>query len=423
MTDNATSPFRLDLEQQRKRARELQRALRLGDAAARARFLRHHPRAEQLLPEALTRLSEAQLVIARELGLPSWPRLKAHTDALRHSRDAMAALSPAPDGGERTLHLRCGSDIVPALRQAGFNGDVLEYTDPLCLGPVTAGEDWLPRRAAFLATAFAQPLNRDPAAMADSLAAAEAALRDAPTRYARIVLWFEHDSYDQLILARCLARFAKAAPERLELISVGRYPGAARFIGLGQLPPEALRLLWSERQPVSPDALRVATEAWGALREPDPRGISGMVRSGTPALPTLAPALRRHLQELPWISDGLSLSQRLILRSLANGPRNFSAIFQSVTDHEQLPWLGDAMLLPILASLAPTALIGNEQEGSPHWAHMEFSMTALGHALLSGKTDWMAGHPAERWVGGVQVQGPGAGWRWDDDAGEVSPSP
>ncbi|HWL67898.1 MAG TPA: hypothetical protein VNS22_05880, partial [Geminicoccus sp.] len=82
----AASPFRLNLEQQRKRAKELLKGLRTGDAGAWHRFRIHHPRwpdhEQAAPPDAALRLSEAQLVIARELGLPTWPRLKAHIAAM-----------------------------------------------------------------------------------------------------------------------------------------------------------------------------------------------------------------------------------------------------------------------------------------------------------------------------------------------------
>lgn len=75
-----SSPFRLNLEQQRKRAKDLLNALRAGDAAALARFRKHHPGGVDLHSsreaERLARLSEAQLVVARELRFPSWPKLK-----------------------------------------------------------------------------------------------------------------------------------------------------------------------------------------------------------------------------------------------------------------------------------------------------------------------------------------------------------
>jgi ankyrin repeat protein len=66
-------PERPDLRQLRSRAKELRDGARRGDAAAVARMTRHHPGvAGDAVP-----LAAAQLVIARELGFLSWPRLVA----------------------------------------------------------------------------------------------------------------------------------------------------------------------------------------------------------------------------------------------------------------------------------------------------------------------------------------------------------
>jgi hypothetical protein len=70
-------PERPDLGQLRRRAKELRDAARRGDAHALERFARHHPAA----PPGAVSLAAAQLVIARELGFPSWPQLKAAIDA------------------------------------------------------------------------------------------------------------------------------------------------------------------------------------------------------------------------------------------------------------------------------------------------------------------------------------------------------
>ena len=61
-----------------------------------------------------------------------------------------------------TLHVRCGSDIGPGLKQAGFVGDFLEYSDPFCQGPVPAGSGWLDQRADFLAQAVRPGLRHEP---------------------------------------------------------------------------------------------------------------------------------------------------------------------------------------------------------------------------------------------------------------------
>ncbi|MDQ1079170.1 DUF1835 domain-containing protein [Pseudoroseomonas cervicalis] len=412
----AASPFRIHLDQQRKRAKELLRALRAREAEALARFRRHHPRAATLRPDALARLAEAQLVIARELGLPSWPRLVAHVAESERSAARIRQGGPAPDGEMPTWHLRCGSDIAPALREAGFTGDFLEYADPLCQGPVLDTPDWLERRAAFLAESYGAALGFDAAAALQRLRREEAGLQADRGPGARIVLWFEHDSYDQLILARCLAHFAAAPPARLELVSAGAYPGAARFIGLGQLPPEALRLLWEQRLAVPADALLQGAAAWQALRAPEPGALAALAAERLPALPALAPALRRHLQELPWLQDGLGLTERLVLQLLAEAPRDAGALFQALMrEREPLPWMTDLMLLDLLRRLRHAAEPAIAGDGA---APERFHLTEAGRAVLGGARDALSLRPAPRFVGGVAIPGgPDPCWRWDEAAG------
>ena len=61
------------------------------------------------------------------------------------------------DDDLRTLHVRCGSDIRDTLTQAGFGGDFLEYSDPVCEGPVPDTPDLTAIRAAYLAAPTARP--------------------------------------------------------------------------------------------------------------------------------------------------------------------------------------------------------------------------------------------------------------------------
>src|SRR6202030_3145145 len=89
-------PENPDLAQERKRAKELLKALRSGDNDAIARFRSHHPRFAELRPDALhaadVKLNDAQWVIAREYGFPSWQSLKAHIEQV--SGHAAVAATP-----------------------------------------------------------------------------------------------------------------------------------------------------------------------------------------------------------------------------------------------------------------------------------------------------------------------------------------
>ena len=69
-------PVRPNLEQLKHQAKDLLRDLREGKAEALAELRKHHPgRDGKLLETAAVKLADAQLVLARSYGLPSWPRL------------------------------------------------------------------------------------------------------------------------------------------------------------------------------------------------------------------------------------------------------------------------------------------------------------------------------------------------------------
>ncbi len=70
----------MNLEQQKKQARELLRAIRAGNTDALSRLRRQHIRwtaADEATVRQQVALHDALLVSAREQGFTSWPKLKA----------------------------------------------------------------------------------------------------------------------------------------------------------------------------------------------------------------------------------------------------------------------------------------------------------------------------------------------------------
>jgi hypothetical protein len=334
----------------------------------------------------------------------------------------MNAQEPAClDGDLPTLHIRCGFDIRDSLRTAGFAGDFLEYSDPICEGPVPDAADLLDQRARYIAASYGTSVGRTAAQLLANLQDAERRLASAHT-YSRVVFWFEHDSYDQLVLARCLDHFANAPqPAHLELICIDRHPSVARFIGLGQLGPPDLAALWPDRAPVSPGQLELGHSIWTALRRSDPSGLAVIAATGTPALPVAAAALRRHLQELPGVTDGLSLTQRQVLRILATEPTRIGRIFAAFQlGVEPLPFLGDLGVLNAVERMAlaqpPVLTIEPGEKPFPRVA----TITETGRHVLAGAVDYLSLNPPERWVGGVKADGQ---WRWDESTGGVVRAP
>ena len=376
----STTDGRLNLEQQRKRAKELLTRLKAHDAHAT--------------------LSQAQWQIAKQLGFSSWPKLKAHVDALD-----FAARHPNFQASDeaRTTHWRCGSDIAHTLQLAGFQGQFRMLTDPLCMGPVRdlPAEEFRTLRSAFISQTFAMDLTTVAQRVDNEYQHLHALADDAPS-----VLWCEADAYDQLFLIRALAGLDRA-PRHLELIQVDCIPGVERFIGIGQLAPDVLAWLWPQRRRINDDAVQLAKQAWSAYCNPSPLRLAQLAHTYHPALPLLAPALLRQLQELPGAQDGLSLTERLALTCLADtGPMAFGQVFaELMAKREPLPFLGDmmfhALLRPLIDGKQPLL---TESETQLEWPRRVLDLTPLGRQVLSGQAYWPEHASHARWVGGTCIR-------------------
>lgn len=410
--------FRLNFEQQGKRARELLKAARAGEAEALARF-RSPPR-----------LAEAQYLIARELRFENWAALKRHIAEMTLARGAITA--SVPDSDLRTLHIRCGHDLQEPLKAAGFSGDYYVDIYPYSIGPVREGPGYLEQRARHIVDCYGDqfdpPLEYE--GQLRDLENRERELRDS-SDYDRVVLWFEHDVIDQLSLIHLLGHYAKhRRPPRLELVNIGDFPGARRFTGLGELPPEALRMLWMTRKAVSAAQLRLGLDAWRALANADPRPLAAIMRTATPALPLLAPALHRHLRELPSAVNGLSLTEQLALTVMTKplpqwgGSVTLGKIHSTMHwEADPLPGQGDGQVRDRVLNMEGASArvyerrsgVGPDGKSRPPWTDI-LSITELGRAVLKGAVDFMSLAPPSRWVGGVQVGAGMPDWRWNDKA-------
>ena len=173
----------------------------------------------------------------------------------------------APTSRPSLLHITNGESAGNTLRQTTLGGAVLPWQDALHEGPVPAlpRKDLLRTRARFLAGCGWGGRQ----ALLSSLERRDRQLLDALRDDLQVVLWFEHDLYDQLQLldVLALAHTEGAAPE---LIVVGSFPGRPSFAGLGELTASELETLWPSRCGATPAALEAAGSAWAALQAPEP---------------------------------------------------------------------------------------------------------------------------------------------------------
>ena len=110
------------------------------------------------------------------------------------------------------LHVTNGSVAVTRLHELGLPGQILPWDDVLHEGPVRAGlapEELRHERAEFLGREW-----NEVEAIERSLGARDEQLAAAGRDDDEVVLWFEHDLYDQLHVLQILSQLQRLGAAR-----------------------------------------------------------------------------------------------------------------------------------------------------------------------------------------------------------------
>ena len=308
------------------------------------------------------------------------------------------------------LHVLNGSCAQEVLEGTGLPGEMVVWADVLHDGPVPGGladEALLRIRAGHLAGALDEPEVR---AQEEFLAA----LRAANSRMARVehfeevVIWLEHDLFDQLLLIRHLAWASRLDDaSRLRLICIGGFAGHPRFAGLGELNPSEMASLWPLRAPITADQLALGRRLWEAFVAPDPRVFADLVlRGDTRALPFAKGALTRFLEDYPAVGSGLSRSERQILSVVREGHGDPVAAFRAAAAREERVFMGDLTFFRVVdgmtAGRTPLLSFAGERGRRVPWSG-ELTLTEAGRAALDGRADYLDLNGIDRWMGGVHL--------------------
>lgn len=315
------------------------------------------------------------------------------------------------------LHIRCGTDILWKLDDAGLPGRKLSWSDPLCEGPVPSADraTLRPIRAAWLARHYGIETDADLKDLDD----ADTVVDEAGSQD-EVVLWFEADLFDQAILLHLLPRLADVcgSATRLSLVTLHAFPGMKRFIGLGQLTAPQLGELFTRRTDVTTEMIATAREAWTAWVHPTPELLAGIASRAASPMAYLPAAARRMLEELPDVRSGLSRTERQGLEAVAGKAPSLHAAFAASQDLEERPWQGDAMFFATMWELSQGADPLLEAEGG--WPTLtdgrknpKLALTARGRAVLQGEVDFRVGATGERWLAGTRLGTGASDWRWD----------
>ena len=315
------------------------------------------------------------------------------------------------------LHIHCGDCSAEVLRSTDVPGDILVWREIYTEGPVPGGvpeEVWREVRARFL-TGFGLEYESVLRGINERYQRLEEA-----SRYREVVLWFDACMFDQTIMVHVIDRLS-----RLDLDATRTSLICVSDRGLGEYPADEMAALLDTRREITPHQVDVALGAWAAFSSADPREIETLLEKDTSALPHVAPALRRHLQQYPSVRNGLNRLQNACLDVVASGVNRLGPIFARVSEREDQPFFGDTTLFACLDEMAtpPHPLLTIEGPGTivapvdkplqdiGRWC---LAITDTGRDVLAGKLDWIELNGIDRWLGGVHLQTNQPAWRWDE---------
>jgi hypothetical protein len=318
----------------------------------------------------------------------------------------------------RLLHIANGSATTKLIAAAGIPGRSSEWADVLYDGPVPGGmsdAELLQVRARHLS------------GLADAASSDEVkGLQrwrdeiDDVSSYDELVLWYEHDLFDQLNLLQLLSwlKGRPAASKKASLIEIGTFPGRPSFKGLGELNPVDIVPLFEARAPIAEERYVLSERAWTAFRQSSPETLDEFRRSVTRAIPFLDSALKRFFEEYPWINDGLSRSERRLLEIAASGPVDLWTVFVHMHRGETAYYITDLSLVSLLRDFSrldpPLMAISGTSLEETRISSGTVTITDRGRAILNGKLDRVATYGIDRWFGGVHLTSDGVQWRWND---------
>ena len=223
--------------------------------------------------------------------------------------------------------------------------------------------------------------------------------------FEEVVLWFEHDLYDQLQILQVLSALEtlELEPGRVSIVQSDHY--------LGTMTADELSPLLARRRTVTAATFRSARRAWERFTSASPIDLFVASKEDAIGLPFLRAALQRLCEEYPWVRDGLSRSQRQALQAVAQGAARDQELFRRAQAREEAAFLSDSTFAKIIEDLrnSPAPLVEPDGEA--------LAMTALGRRVLAGDADWIEAAGVDRWIGGVHLQATNA-VRWDDDKGQ-----
>ena len=312
----------------------------------------------------------------------------------------------------KILNITNGDSSVSILQAAGIPGNFLPWRDVLHEGPVPQGLN-LKALSAVRAQFIAErgwgdfdEINRNFIERDEQL--------EQFSDYEKVILWFEHDLYDQLQILQILDWFSQqeSISTPLSMICTDQY--------LGLCSPQEMTQLLKFEQPITQEQLHLSHQAWASFQHPTPEKWYQLLNTDTSALKFLEGAIVRMLEEYPNCSNGLSRTAQCALQLVSESEQTAEKLFRLYQQTEERKFLGDSSFWVVLEELLVAQqpllkLPEGMQLALPTQPDHVLTITEQGRAVLKGDQHWLEIHEIDQWIGGVHLTSADP-WCWDLNA-------
>jgi hypothetical protein len=289
----------------------------------------------------------------------------------------------------------------------GLKGDIIVWREMYDFGPfhtAWSNEELIKIRASF----FEDKLNIPSSLFMTNCHNQLNQLYKIP-KEEEVILWFEHDRYDQTMLMYILTQLSSINRSNLSMVSVNSYPSISPFYGLGQLNFDQLTKLFNQRVKVTRQQVKEAVIGWRAYTSSNSEDITKWITDVDHELPYLLDTFKRHVCYFPSTTTGLNEIEFLLLNTIAKKSCSFRDLFKKTSPFFINDGLSDLHTSAIVNELmiGENALL--EGEGPMPAFKLDhlnpnLTITAFGERVLAGKANRLDLIGIDWWVGGVHLK-------------------
>lgn len=299
---------------------------------------------------------------------------------------------------KKILNITNGDCTVDIMQQARLEGEFLPWRDILHEGPVPLNlefEELCKVRGDFI---YQKGWAKKKFIEDDFLKKID--IFQNISKYDKVILWFEHDLYDQLQILQILDLLSKKEIE-ITMICTDNY--------LGEQTSDSLLSLQKFEQKVSNEQFDLAIKAWNSFRSESPKNLQELLNEDISSLPFLKESIKRVLHEYPHCDNGLNLTSQLAFKVIDEGETNPWKIFGAYQQSEKSRFMGDTVFWDLLNGYidTPNPLLAtkyNKKLVPPFEKDEVLTLTPLGKEVLKSEKNWLDLTTIDKYIGGVNLK-------------------